>query len=631
LAASGAQLTLQRPVDPGRDQVRGAVGRDAAILLIYGDYLCPYCRRLRHVIERLCHAMGDRLAYVFRHFPNERAHPGAEFASRAAEAAGRQGRFWEMHDALYERPPPLTAAHVREAALQIGLDMDRFERDVADGAVRARVEEDLADGRRNGVSGTPTIFIDGQRYDGAWDFYSMLEALERPVGARVQRTARVFASLPASAAGVLIAAAGAALIIANTPLASLYRQIVETPVGIGAGGGSLALTAADWCSEGLLTMFFLLVGLEIRRDMTAGALTDRRAAVLPVVCAIGGTLAPAAIYLALNRGPTAPGWSASTSTGIAFALGILALLGRRAPTGLKVFVAALAVVDDIVSMLILAVFYPQDFHVLWLLPATATIGVMVALNRWRIYAGWPYLAVTVALWLSLHAAGVNAALAGVVLAIFLPTRPAPAAGPLLAQAATALAALEHAQSEARAAPTGARLVEQEPIWDWASRNLSAASARLLSPADRVERAVAPWAAYVILPLFAFSATGVPLDVDPSSPGIVPVILGVLLGLVVGKPLGICLAAFAAVKARVAVTPEDTTSRAFFGAAVLCGVSDPVGLLMADSAFPHGDYAAAAKIGVLAGSILAAALGALVLATSPPAVTPTVAAVETRDP
>lgn len=621
MAAAGAQLTLQRPVDPGRDHVRGGTARDAATLLIYGDYLCPYCRRLRHVIDRLRHAMGDRLAYVFREFPNERAHPGAEFAARAAEAAALQGRFGEMHDALYERPPPLTQAHVIEAAAASGLDMERFNRDVESDGVRARVEEDLSDGRRNGVTGTPTIFIDGQRYDGAWDFYSMLEALERPVGARVQRTARAFASLPASAAMVLIAAAVAALVVANGPLAAAYQQLVDMPMGIGARAAPVAMSVGDWCSQGLLTVFFLLVGLEIRREMTAGNLADRRAAALPVLCAIAGTLAPAAIYLALNRGPTAPGWSAPTSTGIAFALGILALLGRRAPTGLKVFVAALAVVDDIFSMLILAVFYPEDFHPLWLLAAVGAVAVMIALNRGRIYAGWPYLAATVALWLFLHVAGVNAALAGVVLAIFIPTRPAPAAGPLLAQAATALAALEHAQSEARDAGGGAAAVEQEPIWDWASRNLSAASARLLSPADRVERAAAPWAAYVILPLFAFSATGVSLSVDLSSPGAVRVIAGVVLGLVVGKPLGVGLAALAAVKARIAVMPDDTSPRAFFGAAVLCGVSDPVGLLMAESAFPRGDLAAAAKIGVLAGSILAAALGALILATSPPAVTP----------
>jgi len=620
VSATGVSLRLRRPVDPGRDHVRGG-GDDPAVLLIYGDYLCPYCRRLRAVIERLRHAMGDRMAYVFRHFPNEHAHPGADFASEAAEAAARQGKFWEMHDALYGREPPLTHDHVVEAAREIGLDMDRFARDLADPELRKPIEADLADGRVNGVTGTPTIFVDGQRYDGAWDFYSLLEALERPVASRVQRTARAFANLPASAGLVLLLAAALALVCANTPLAPTYRALVGARFGVGGDGGVLMLSFADWISEGLLTIFFLLVGLEIRREMTSGAFTDRRAIALPVLCAIGGTLAPAAIYLALNQGPTAAGWSAPTSTGIAFALGILAVLGRHAPVGLKVFVAALAVVDDIISVLILAIFYPQGFHPGWLAASAGAVLIMIALNRSRVYAGWPYLVATVALWLTLHAAGVDAALAGVLLAAFLPTRPAPAAAPLLAQAATALAALEHAQSDARAKGDTAPPIQQAPIWEWASRNLSAASARLLSPADRVERAADPWAAYVVLPLFAFTATGVALNLDLTSPGDRHVLTGAVLGLVLGKPIGVTLAAFAAIKTRISVMPEDTSLRAFVGAAILCGVSDPVALLMADQAFPHCDYASVAKIGVLIGSVLAAVLGALVLILSPAPLTP----------
>jgi NhaA family Na+:H+ antiporter len=288
---------------------------------------------------------------------------------------------------------------------------------------------------------------------------------------------------------------------------------------------------------------------------------------------------------------------------------------------LKVFVAALAVVDDILSMLVLAIFYPQNFQPLWLIASVAAVGLMFALNRWRVYVGWPYLVVTLGLWLSLQTAGVSAALAGVVLAAFLPTRPAPAAGPLLAQAATALAALEHAQTEAHDESGEPASIEQEPIWEWASRNLSAASERLLSPADNVEHAAAPWSAYLVLPLFAFSATGVSLALDVRSPAAAHVLTGVVLGLVIGKPLGVCLAALAAVKARIAIMPEDTSLLAFIGAAMLCGVSDPVALLMADEAFPHGGFAAVAKIGVLIGSILAAVLGALVLYASPPAVTP----------
>ena len=620
VSATGVSLRLRRPVDPARDHVRGD-GDDPAVLLIYGDYLCPYCRRLRGVIERLRHAMGDRMAYVFRHFPNEHAHPGADFASEAAEAAGRQGRYWEMHDALYKLEPPLTHDHVVEAARGIGLDMERFATDLADPKLRDRIEADLADGRANGVTGTPTIFVDGQRYDGAWDFYSLLEALERPVASRLQRTARAFANLPASAGLVLLLAAALALVCANTALAPGYQALVSARFGIGGDGGALTLSFADWISDGLLTIFFLLVGLEIRREMTSGAFADRRAIALPVLCAIGGTLGPTAIYLAINQGPTAAGWSAPTSTGIAFALGILAVLGRHAPVGLKVFVAALAVVDDIISVLILAIFYPQGFHPGWLAASAGAVLIMIALNRSRVYAGWPYLVATVALWLTLHAAGVDAALAGVLLAAFLPTRPAPAAAPLLAQAATALAALEHAQSDARAKGDTAPPIQQAPIWEWASRNLSAASARLLSPADRVERAADPWAAYVVLPLFAFTATGVALNLDLTSPGDRHVLTGAVLGLVLGKPIGVTLAAFAAIKTRISVMPEDTSLRAFVGAAILCGVSDPVALLMADQAFPHCDYASVAKIGVLIGSVLAAVLGALVLILSPAPLTP----------
>ena len=604
---------LQRPIDPTRDHVRGGrVSDNVESVVLYGDYLCPYCRRLRPVLDRLRQTLGDRLAYVFRHFPNERAHPGATLLAHAAEAAGQQSKFWEMHDQLYKREPPLGEEQAFEIAGILGLDMDRFRSDLDSEKTQRRVDDDLADGRRNGVTGTPTLFVDGIRYDGAWDFYSMLEALERPVGAQVQRSARVFASLPASGGLVLILAAVAALVFANSPLAPYYRLFIESSFTIGPPGSALTLSVGSWLSEGLLAFFFLLVGLEIRREMTAGTLADWRAALLPIIAAIGGVLAPAAVYLALNPGSTASGWSVPTATDIAFVLGVLALLGERIPVGLRVFVAALAVVDDILSMLTLAIFYPHAFNAIWLLAAGGAAALLFALNRGRVYASWPYIVVTIVLWFSLHAAGVHAALAGVLLAAFLPTRPTPAVGPLLAQAATALAALEQVENEVKQTSGERRRIEQEPIWDWASRNLSAASERLLSPADRAERAVAPWSAHFILPLFAFSAAGISLAVDLSSPDARMILWGVILGLVIGKPLGISLASLLAIKARIATLPEGIVLRNFIGAACLCGIGDTVALLMADQAFPQGSDSAIAKIGVLVGSLLAAALGAVIL-------------------
>jgi NhaA family Na+:H+ antiporter len=614
-APAGGTAVLQRAIDRTRDHIRGGNAPDSVSIVLYGDYLCPYCRRLRFVLARLRHALGERLVYVFRQFPNERAHPGAEFIARASEAVANQGRFWEMHDWLYTQEPGDIEKGLRDFVGSLGIDMERFERDLKDDSTRKRIEEDLADGKRNGVTATPTVFVDGYRYDDAWDFYSMLEALERPVAARVQHSARAFASLPASGGLVLLLAAAVAILFANSPLAPYYRLFITSTVSIGTPGSMLSMTVGAWFSEGLLSIFFLLVGLEIRREMTAGALSDPRAAILPVLGAIGGVIAPTLIYLSLNPGPAARGWSVPTATDIAFTLGILALLGNRITPGLRVFVAALAVVDDILSVLTLAIFYPKDFEATWLFASALCVLLLYALNRWRVYAASPYVLVAVLLGISLHGAGVHAALAGVFLAAFLPTRPAPAAGPLLAQAATALAALEHAENEAKQSGDNRRL-EQEPIWDWASRNLSAASDRLLSPADRIERAVAPWSSYVILPLFAFSATGVDLHVDLTAPGAVSILLGVILGLVIGKPLGITLASFLAIKARIARAPEDVSVRNFIGAACLCGVGDTVSLLLADQAFPEGPDGAVAKIGVLIGSILAAGLGAAILLPSP---------------
>ena len=590
-------------------------------MVVYGDFLCPYCRRLGQVLTRLRQAVGERLGYVFRYFPNERAHPGAQLVARAAEAAARQGRFWEMHDALYTHQLPLDQSIVLEIAGTLGLDMKRFERDLGDPRLEQRVAEDLADGRRNGVTGTPALFVDGIRYDGAWDFYSMLEALERPVGAQVKRTAKAFANLPASAGIVLLVATAAALICANTRVAPLYQHLVNAEFGVGPAAGMLSLTVSEWCSEGLLAIFFLILGLEIRREMTTGSLLDRRAATAPVLAALGGVIASAAIYLLLNPGSTARGWSVVVDNGVAFTLGIVALFGERVPAGLKVFVATFSVALDVMAILILGVFYPQSVHPLWFLAGVAAVATMLLFGRWHIYAMWPYLAATIGLWLSLHLAGVSGAISGIALAAFLPPRPVPSAGSLLAQAATALAELEHAERELKSAGDERRRLDQEPIWDWASRHLSAAADRLLSPAERVERAVAPWSTYVVLPLFAFTSAGVALAAGFGAPHAWRVFVGTALGLAIGKPAGMILAIRAAVKAKIAVLPPEVPALGFLGACLLCGIGDPFSFLLADQAFHAGPNAAVAKIGVLAGSALAALLGALALALTPPPVTP----------
>jgi NhaA family Na+:H+ antiporter len=593
--------------------VRGGKTDERVIHIVsYTDFLCPYCRRFRTVLKRLRQAFGERIAYTVRHFPIERIHPGATFAACVVEAAGKQGRFWEMHDRLFDEEPPFTEAHILEMAREIGLDMERLKADLANPDTLAHVNADIEEGRRRGVSGTPTIFVDGVRYDGAWDFYSMADAFEQPVSERIRRSAHAFANLPASGGLVLLIAAALALICANTPLAGPYHAFIGSSFGVGPPDTPLSLTIGDWFSEGLLALFFLLVGLEIRREMTAGALSDFKAALLPVIAAIGGGIVPALIYLLFNRAHP-QGWAVPTATDIAFVLGILALLGDRVPPQLRVFIAAFAVMDDILSVLTLAVFYPHNFEAAWLLGAGAAIAVMYVLNRSHVYASWPYLFIACVTWFCLHAAGVHGALAGIVLAGFLPTRPAPDAGPLLAQAANALTALDIAQGDKNADEK-----DRNTVLDWAGRNLSAASERLLSPADRVERAVAPWSTYLALPLFAFSAAGVSFNADLSAPGALSIVAGVILGLVVGKPLGIGIFSFAALKTGIARAPKGIDIRAFIGAICLCGIGDTVALLLADQAFTSSEDAAIAKIAVLIGSVLAAGLGAAIIALGPAA-------------
>ena len=615
------KLRLLRAVDPEIDHVRGAWSDEALFVVSYQDFLCPYCRRLRPVMSRLREVLGNRLIYVFRHFPNERANPGANLAARASEAAALQGRFFEMHDAIFDRELPIGRTELLQLAAAIGLDPSRFEGDLDSEAVRARVDRDVEDGRENGVTATPTLFVDTLRYDGAWDYHSMLEALERPVAARVQRSARVFASLPTSGGLILLLTALLALICANTPLAPLYERAMNAQLGVGPTGSLLSLTTRGWLSEGLFTLFFLIVGLEIRREMTLGALTSRRAALLPLVGAMGGVVAPALVYLALNRGAAARGWPIPTATDVAFTLALLALLGDRVPSSLRVFVAALAVADDVLSVLTLALFFPAAFAPIYAPAVAASLLALFALNRARVYARWPYVLAAVAMWLSLHALGVDAALSGVLVALAVPARPQPAPGPLLAQAANALAALDQAEIEARRAKGDTSRPETGPVWEWAARNLSAAAERFLSPAERMEKAVGPWSTYVVLPLFAFSAMGVSFAIQLSSAEHRQILVGTVLGLVAGKPIGIIAASAVAVATGLATPLEGVTFRQFVGAACLCGVGDILAFLMADRALSL-DQAAVAKLGVLTGSVIAGLAGMAVLArrrrTSTPA-------------
>jgi NhaA family Na+:H+ antiporter len=360
---------------------------------------------------------------------------------------------------------------------------------------------------------------------------------------------------------VLMAAAALGLIIANSPFAEDYFAALESRLG--------PLSVLHWINDGLMALFFLLVGLEVKRELIDGQLSTWPRRILPGLAALGGMVAPALIYAALNAASpeTLRGWATSSATDIAFALGVIALLGRRVPVSLKIFVTALAIVDDLGAVIIIALFYTADLALPWLAAATLVLAGMGAMNRLRIRALWPYILGAAILWICTFQSGVHATLAGVAAAFTVP---------LL-------------RSQAR--PDDVR-----------------------SPLHRLEHALHPWVAFAIVPLFGFANAGVSFAGASLASLAEPIAAGVALGLFVGKQLGVFGFTWLAVRLGWADRPEDASWSQVYGASILCGIGFTMSLFIGLLAFP-GDAALQndVKLGVLAGSLVSALVGAAVLA------------------
>jgi NhaA family Na+:H+ antiporter len=568
-------------------------------LVEYGDYECPYCRAAHEGIDRTRRRLADRLSYTFRHLPNARLHPHAELAAEAAEAAGAQGKFWEMHDALFTEQSSLERDTLIGIAARLGLDTERFAADLDAHRFADRVREDVHSAVESGAHGTPTFFVNGRRYDGAWDPESFGEAIEQPLGFRVRRWSQDFAGLPASGGVLLLISAALALLWANSPWAHGYESFWEVEFALGSAASALALPLREWVNQGLMALFFFVVGLEVKRELTVGELATPRQAALPIAAAIGGLLVPAAIYAAFNAGgPAAHGWGVPMSTDTAFTLGLLALLGSRIPFSLKVFVAALAIADDVGAILVIALFYAADISVLALAAAGVLLLVALGMSRARVYRPLPYALLGICLWLAVLYSGIHATIAGVLLAMVIPTRSPPATEGLLNQSVAAFRNLE--------APLPNRR-QDETQYQAAVRTLETVVERLLSPAQRLARDLQPWSAYFVLPMLALANAGIPLQLG-SEILASPVSLGIVLGLVVGKPLGIGLASAIVVRAQWSDLPAAVGWRQLIGAACLCGIGFTMSIFIADAAFEEPATLSLAKLGIIAASVMAATLG-----------------------
>ena len=401
---------------------------------------------------------------------------------------------------------------------------------------------------------------------------------------------------------MLVACAAVALVVANSPWADAYHRLLATTIAIAGGGHALSLTVHEWINDGLMAVFFLLVGLEIKRETLAGELASPRQAALPIAAAIGGMAVPASIYFLTNGGGTeSRGWAIPMATDIAFALGVLSLAAPRAPSGLKVFLAALAIVDDMGAVLVIALFYASAIAWGALGMAGIIMLLLAALNLLRIRSLTPYLVLGLGLWFFVHESGVHATIAGVLLAFTIPTRTRINATEFSAQARGLLDYFDHTE-------TGDFLVLTSKGQQEAIIGLERASESVTAPLLRLEHALHRFSAFVVMPLFAFSNAGVGLT--GSSGG--SVTLAVILGLAIGKPLGITAAAGAAVRLRLAALPADVSWTALHGCAWLGGIGFTMSLFIATLAFQGTNLLDSAKVGILGGSILAGIVGAFVI-------------------
>ena len=589
---------LERPVDPAFDHILGPA--DAEITLVeYGSYACPHCRAANERVADIRSQFGDRVRYVFRHRPI--AGDLARRSAVLAESAPDEEGFWQAHVALMTRSESLTegdlAAVAEDMALQGGAPGDPAVRERAN----AHVDGDIASARANGVFVTPTFFINGRRYEGLWEESGFTDALLGSLGHRVRAAALDFARWAPSTGLLLVIATLAAIALTNSPAGAAFAAFWQQQVGVAFGGAGFSMSLLHWINDGLLTLFFLVVGLEIKREFSVGHLSSRRSAALPIAAAIGGMAVPVLLYsLVIPAGSWSRGWGVPMATDTAFAVALVVMLGSRVPIELRIFLTAVAIVDDIGAILVVAFFYSTGLDAGFLAAAAAIAAMLFLLNRGGVYSVTPYLLLGLLLWAAIHAGGLHATLAGVVLATFIPTRPPADLHALRAQADAILIAESRRGDVLRGGPSAAAMRELDAIHD-----------RLESPADRMLRTVSLRSSYIVLPVFALANAGVALSTDVLR-GHEPLMTAIALGLVAGKPLGLLGASALAVRLKIAEKPAAYSWRQLAGAGALAGIGFTMSLFIAGEAFPVAADFAAAKIAVFVASLTSAIIGVAVL-------------------
>jgi Na+:H+ antiporter, NhaA family len=420
-----------------------------------------------------------------------------------------------------------------------------------------------------------------------------------------------FAGRETSGGILLLACTFAALVWANSPWANHYTALWHTPFTIGLGGFSLSNELHFWVNDALMAVFFFVVGLEIKREMLAGELASRRQAAMPILAALGGVVVPALLYTLLNaNGLGARGWGIPMATDIAFAIGVMALLGDRVPLGLKVFLTALAIVDDIAAVLVISIFYTANLA--WGAIGVAAFCLLLALaaNRLGVRHPLPYALIGAVLWMSVLQSGIHATIAGVLLAFTIPSRTAVNQREFLEHGR---AVLDHFEKAAETEPIDILTDIEQQI---AVEALEDACEKVQPPLHRLEYALHPWVTFLIMPLFALANAGVSFSGDLGKVVVQPITLGVVLGLVFGKPIGVTLASWLAVRLGLASLPPNISWKHIHGAGWLAGIGFTMSLFMTGLAFTNEAHLTEAKLGILIASLCAGIMGSVILLRVP---------------
>lgn len=423
-----------------------------------------------------------------------------------------------------------------------------------------------------------------------------------------------FIAWESSSGVILLSAAIAALLWANSPWKAFYFQLWHTPFMIGFERFSLSMPLHAWINDGLMAVFFFVVGLEIKREFLVGNLADTRQAILPIVAAVGGMAVPALLYCLINPPWTAfnIGWGIPTVTDIAFSLGVLTLLGNRVPHVLKVFLTALAIVDDLGAVLLIVLFYAGGIHWIPLVFVFLIFSLLIVLNRRDIRRLALYIVLGFALWLAMLHSGMHSTVAGVLLALCIPASSKIKVKPFCEEGLAVFHLLQNLDIA-----SNRHAVISEERYQSGIQNIETLCEEAQAPLQRLEHMLHPWVTYGIMPLFAFANAGVSFsNVSLAQAGQHPIALGIVLGLLLGKPLGITLFSWLSVRLKLASLPDNVSWRHLYGLSCLGGIGFTMSLFIADLAFT-GTLADTAKIAIIAASLLSGLVGWLILQVALP--------------